>query len=214
MSETSLKAKIQKNERRITFLEEKLKASQNENSSLKEEIQKLKDENEILREEQQRMKKENAESKVRIDKLEKENESRKAQDEHDEYIFIIAEIGAKLERNMCELVLGKEFNKKRFYKFKDIDNYIIEIEDSTYQASAKKRLGELKGKIQWNRDLVYNLKKQFGEKRIKMAHPELSSEKIQQARDFLREKEELDDEDVNNINKLAEQWKKSVDLLQ
>ncbi|XP_031549208.1 uncharacterized protein LOC116286772 [Actinia tenebrosa] len=68
-------------------------------------------------------------------------------------------------------------------------------------------------KISWDQRLVNGLQI-LNQERIGIAHPDLSSEKMQQATDFLKEENILRGRMVDDVNKLKELWETSEELLQ
>ncbi|XP_031554848.1 hyaluronan mediated motility receptor-like [Actinia tenebrosa] len=223
--QNNIEAEIRRNEERIASLEKDLKESLGSNKDLKDrisalekEIQDLKDENKLLKKQRQEMEKgmENLEkeNKHQRQKMEKRMENLEKEIEHQKAVLVIVQIGTALQRNLCKYVLGEHFKENCFYKFKEIRKYIQQDlkNDRKAQESAKKRLAEIKEKIPWDQSLVNSLKN-LNQTRIGIAHPELSSEKIQKATEVLREIGELDDELVVKLNTLKGQWKTSEEML-
>lgn len=207
-----IQEEVERNKEQIASLKEELSLSRNNEQrqklkikSLEKKIHDLEKKNEILLKKLDEM-------KVKIEKLEKENEDQKARKYEEDSVFIIIQIGMAIQRNMCKYVLGKDFKESYYYKFKEINRYIEKFVRRADQESAKQRLNEVNDKISWDQDLVDSLKT-LKQKRIGIAHPELSSEKIQQAAELLREKGELDDEVMDNIRKLKKQWEITEVLL-
>ncbi|XP_031552502.1 uncharacterized protein LOC116289690 isoform X2 [Actinia tenebrosa] len=191
--------KIRKNEERIADLEKQLRVCLRKEKKHEDEIKALKKKIQDLEEENK--------------ELAKQLQEIKASKDRDDSVLILIQIGTTMQRNMCKYVLGKCFETWRFYKFKKINSYIEELgAQPADQISAKQRLTELNQKISWDQNLVDSLKN-LNQTRIGIAHPELSSEKIQKATEVLREIGELDDELVVKLNTLKGQWKTSEEML-
>ncbi|XP_031570242.1 peroxisomal and mitochondrial division factor 1-like isoform X2 [Actinia tenebrosa] len=212
--QNNIEDEIRRNKERIASLERDLKESLRSNedlkdriNALKEEIQNLKDKNELLNKQLQEMKDDNESIKKRMEILEKENDYHKA-------MLIIVQIGTAIQRNLCKYVLGECFKEQNFYKFKDIDKYVQQDlrHDRKAQESARNRLAEIREKIPWDQRLVDSLKN-LKQARNGIAHPDLSSENIQQATDYLKKENILDEGMVHNVNELKRLWKTTEELL-
>ncbi|XP_031570237.1 golgin subfamily B member 1-like isoform X2 [Actinia tenebrosa] len=212
--QNNIEDEIRRNKERIASLEKDLRESLRSNKDLKDrinalekEIQTLKDENELLNKQLQEMKDDNESMKKRMEILEKENEHQKA-------VLIIVQIGTAIQRKLCKYVLGECFKERYFYTFKEIDIYVQQDlrHDKKAQESARKRLKEIREKIPWNQRLVDSLQK-LNRTRIGIAHPDLSSENIQQATDYLKKENILDKGMVDNVNELKQLWKTSEEWL-
>ncbi|XP_031573175.1 putative golgin subfamily A member 6-like protein 3 [Actinia tenebrosa] len=197
-----LEEEIQRLKEEITRLEEEIEKLDKEANTLREKIKTLEMKNGDLEESNTFLEKEANEVKGEVGKLKKKFEL--SEDE-----LVIRQLCSSVQENLLRIVLQENFNEIQNKRTRYMEEYISsQIKDKGERKRARLRWKDLKKEVDWNEFLIKQLKpvKTSGNE---TAHPPLTEEVINAAKNKLEKRKKLGPEMVKAVDQLKEIWEKT-----